>query len=73
MEESIEVLAHESSLSPLDAEFLAGKWPKEDCRHGQVEGCPCDHRWQQPCASMFSEVILFNVKQVCDGKRPRKE
>ena len=65
MEESIEVLAHDASLSPLDAHFFSGKWSKQECCNGEVEGRPAHDGRNQPRASMFREVILSNVKQVC--------
>ena len=54
--QGVEVLAHESSLSPGRLDLIAGEWCQEQVSNGRVDDTVPFEDW--PCSASWSERIL---------------
>lgn len=64
MEESVQVLAHDHSLSPLDGHLLLGQWSEEHEDDDGVDDSPVSDGHWNSCSGSRGEVVVSDEGRV---------
>ena len=68
MVESVEPLAHDQSLSPLDGHLLFGQWSQENGWHDEVGEGPVLDDWHESSSADISEEASLDEHHIESNK-----
>ena len=64
MVQSVQVLAHDQSLSPLLDDLFSGKWSKKEANHHGVEENPVSSGCEESSSSFVGEIVVSNENNI---------